>query len=113
MKSLRAALAAYEKPGQPVSLMSIVSTLSFHIPRPISVTRLIALLARGGPLAKLGGKYATVVNQLDWSSDDLVGFLDLHTHPAAHLGYGTQLFYGPPDGDPSQVFNDCNLYHGG
>ena len=68
---------------------------------------------RGGPLARLGGKYATIVNQLDSSSGGLVGFADLHTHPAAHLSYGVELFYGPPDGDPSQVFNNCNGYHGG
>jgi microsomal dipeptidase-like Zn-dependent dipeptidase len=65
------------------------------------------------PLASLGGEYAQLVNQLNQSSQTLVGLVDLHTHPAAHLGFGTEMFYGPPDGDPAQVFVNCNGFHGG
>lgn len=65
------------------------------------------------PLANLGGQYAKLVNQLNQNSPKLVGLADLHTHPAAHLGFGTELFYGPPDGDPARVFANCNGFHGG
>jgi microsomal dipeptidase-like Zn-dependent dipeptidase len=64
------------------------------------------------PLAGLGGQYARLVNQQAATSKTLVGLVDLHTHPAAHLGFGTELFYGPPDGDPSQNFVNCNGFHG-
>lgn len=64
-------------------------------------------------VANLGGKYANLVNQYAQGSQRLVGLVDLHTHPAAHLGFGTQLFYGPPDGDPTQDFANCNPFHSG
>src|SRR5215469_3282006 len=63
-------------------------------------------------LANLGGQYATLVNQYAQGSKKLFGLVDLHTHPVAHLGFGAELFYGPPDGDPSQNFNSCDQYHG-
>ena len=63
-------------------------------------------------VANLGGQYATLVNQYAQTSQ-LVGLVDLHTHPAAHLGFGTELFYGAPDGDPTRDFNNCNGFHGG
>jgi hypothetical protein len=66
-----------------------------------------------GPLlANLGGRYAPLVNQQAQTSQTLVGLADLHTHPAAHLGFGTEVFYGPPDGDPRQNFDSCDPYHG-
>ena len=65
------------------------------------------------PLASLGGRYAQLVNQYAQASQTPVGLVDLHTHPAAHLGFGTELFYGPPDGDPTQDFANCNGFHGG
>ena len=63
-------------------------------------------------LARLGGKYAPLVNEQAQATQGLVGLVDLHTHPAAHLGFGTEMFYGPPDGDPSENFNSCDPYHG-
>jgi len=68
---------------------------------------------RISPLASLGGQYAKLVNQMNQNSQTLTGLVDLHTHPAAHLGFGTELFYGPPDGDPAKDFSNCNGFHGG
>lgn len=51
------------------------------------------------------------MNNIDLTSDTLVGLVDLHTHPAANLGFGTELFYGAPFEDPNQVFNDCSNSH--
>ena len=113
MISLREATSAFQQPGQSLSVQKVVAGLPFQPAPPISITRLTRLLNRGGVLARLGGRYADVVNELDWSSDELVGFVDLHTHPAAHLAYGSQVFYGAPDGDPSFTFNDCGTYHAG
>jgi microsomal dipeptidase-like Zn-dependent dipeptidase len=36
------------------------------------------------------------------------GFADTHTHPAAHLGFGGQLYFGAPDGS----MEDCKEAHG-
>jgi microsomal dipeptidase-like Zn-dependent dipeptidase len=66
-----------------------------------------------GVLASLGGWYAPLVNQIASTSQTLVGLVDLHTHPAAHMGFGREVFYGPPEGDMSQLFNSCNGFHGG
>ena len=111
MTSLRQAFKNFVAPAQGISLSRVLS--AFPISRPVSVSQLLHLLDRGGVLARLGGEYAKLVNQLDLDSQTLVGLVDLHTHPAAHLGFGTELFYGPPDGDPSQDFNNCNGFHGG
>jgi hypothetical protein len=108
MISLRKATIPFQQPGHSLSVQQVVDGLPFLPARPISITRLALLLNRGGAVARLGGRYAKVVNALDLASDGLLGFMDLHTHPAAHLGFGTELFYGPPDGDPAQVFNNCN-----
>jgi microsomal dipeptidase-like Zn-dependent dipeptidase len=62
-------------------------------------------------LASLGGRYAGIVNAL--RGPELAGLVDMHTHPAAHLGFGTELFYGAPDGDPGSTMNNCNPFHGG
>src|SRR6185312_11509254 len=62
-------------------------------------------------LASLGGRYAGIVNAL--GGPELAGLVDMHTHPAAHLGFGTELFYGAPDGDPGSTMNNCNPFHGG
>lgn len=113
MLRLRGLTSSFQQPGQPVRMSNIVTRLSPLTTRPISLVGVARVLTRGGPVARLGGRYSKVANKLDLSSDGLVGLVDLHTHPAAHLGFGTNLFYGPPDGDPSQVFNDCRAYHGG
>ena len=47
---------------------------------------------------------------------DIWGFADLHTHPAAHLGFGgvvgtRQLFFGSPMGPLAQALPCCNLAH--
>jgi len=51
------------------------------------------------PLASLGRHWARLASQLHQSSGKLAGLVGLHTHPAVHLGFGTELFYGPPDGE--------------
>lgn len=62
-------------------------------------------------IAQLGGQYAKVVNQLAASSGGLTGLVDLHTHPAADVGFGGNLFYGSAHGDPSRTFVDCRSCH--
>jgi hypothetical protein len=111
MRSLRQAFSSFADASQTISVNSVIST--FPISRPQWVTHLLHLVDEGGPLARLGGRYAALVNQYDLSWQTLVGLVDLHTHPAAHLGFGTQLFYGPPDGDPNADFNYCDGFHGG
>jgi microsomal dipeptidase-like Zn-dependent dipeptidase len=111
MRSLREALKNFADSSQTISLNEAIST--FSLSRPQSITHLLRLVDQGGPLARLGGQYANLVNQFNLNSLTLVGLVDLHTHPAAHLGFGTQLFYGPPDGDPAIDFAYCNVYHGG
>ncbi len=113
MRSLLQALKNFAEPGAPISVNRAIATFPIPFPMPVSVTHFLRLLDRGGVLARLRGKYAEVVNLLDLNSDTLVGLVDVHTHPAAHLGFGTELFYGPPDGDPSHVFGNCNGFHGG
>ncbi|GEA90233.1 membrane dipeptidase [Cellulomonas cellasea] len=60
-------------------------------------------------IASLGGKYAEGVNRL--AGDRLVGLVDMHIHPAAHLGFGTELVYGAPDGAPADTLHDCGGHH--
>jgi microsomal dipeptidase-like Zn-dependent dipeptidase len=45
-------------------------------------------------------------------TDELLGFVDLHTHPMAHLGFGGQLFYGAPDGSIENALGGCQQFHG-
>jgi microsomal dipeptidase-like Zn-dependent dipeptidase len=111
MRSLLQALKNFAEPGPSINVNKVIAT--FPISPPVSITHFLRLLDRGGVLARLNGRYAKLVNELDLNSDTLVGLVDVHTHPAAHLGFGTELFYGPPDGDPSQVFGNCNGFHGG
>jgi Membrane dipeptidase (Peptidase family M19) len=59
----------------------------------------------------LGGSYPSHVHQ-DSDGDELLGFVDLHTHPMAHLGFGGQLFYGAPDGVIQDVLGSCGHDHG-
>lgn len=60
---------------------------------------------------KLGGSYAKIVN--DMKEPGLVGLVDMHTHLAAHLGFGKELFYGTVDDkDPAVFFNSCTRFHG-
>ncbi|MDW8087130.1 MAG: membrane dipeptidase [Candidatus Calescibacterium sp.] len=64
-------------------------------------------------------------------SPALRGWVDLHTHPMAHLGFGRRVFHGAPDVDilmphpwgdckglyrpttPEQALHNCNYTHGG
>ena len=55
---------------------------------------------------------STSFGYVDWDAP-LWGFVDMHSHPAAHLGFGEQLLYGGLDGDPKKVLNNCNAFHGG
>lgn len=41
----------------------------------------------------------------------LYGYVDMHTHPAAQLGFGEQLFFGGNDGDPNLALGSCNCVH--
>jgi microsomal dipeptidase-like Zn-dependent dipeptidase len=41
----------------------------------------------------------------------LYGFVDMHTHPVAQLGFGEQLFFGGNDGNPSVALSSCNCVH--
>jgi len=41
----------------------------------------------------------------------LFGFVDMHTHPVAQLGFGEQLFYGDNDGDMNTALGSCNCVH--
>ncbi len=66
---------------------------------------------RPGLSSPLGGRHAAIVR--GGSFEGLCGYVDLHTHPAAHLGFGTELFYGAPDGDPAVALGNCNQMHGG
>ena len=59
----------------------------------------------------LGGIYPSLVDQTR-DSDELLGFVDLHTHPTAHLGFGGQLFYGAPDGNLPATLAGCQQFHG-
>src|ERR1700735_4768332 len=111
MRSLRQAFSSFADASQTISVNSVIST--FPISRPQWVTHLLHLVDEGGPLARLGGRYAALVNEYDLSWQTLVGLVDLHTHPAAHLGFGTQLFYGSPEAAPAIDIDYCNVYHGG
>jgi microsomal dipeptidase-like Zn-dependent dipeptidase len=112
MTSVRQALDSFRDQAGTISLTKVIGAQS--VGRPVSVRRLCLRLGPGGGglLARLGGKYARLANQHDLSAETLVGLVDLHTHPAAHLGFGTELFYGAPDGDPGHDFNNCNGFHG-
>jgi microsomal dipeptidase-like Zn-dependent dipeptidase len=46
-------------------------------------------------------------------SSPVWGFVDLHTHPMSHLGFGGALIHGAPDGDIRKELGDCNCTHGG
>jgi microsomal dipeptidase-like Zn-dependent dipeptidase len=109
MRSLRQAFKNYANPEGRISVTEVIST--FPISRPQFITHLLHLVDEGGPLARLGGRYANLVNRYDLAWQTLVGLVDLHTHPAAHLGFGTELFYGPPGGWPGADFVDCAEYH--
>jgi microsomal dipeptidase-like Zn-dependent dipeptidase len=72
---------------------------------------------------KVGDKeYPAVVQfeglEYDWDSP-VWGFVDLHTHPMAHLGFAEAVMHGQPDGGANQPTNvalalgDCNCVHGG
>ena len=112
MTSVRQALGSFRDQAGTISLTKIIGAQS--VGRPVSVRRLCLRLGPGGGLlARLGGRYARLANQHDLSTQTLVGLVDLHTHPAAHLGFGTELFYGAPDGDPGHDFNNCSGFHGG
>ncbi|PKA14385.1 membrane dipeptidase [Leptospira haakeii] len=37
----------------------------------------------------------------------LSGYVDLHTHPMAHLGFGGVIFHGAPYGEPATALADC------
>lgn len=49
---------------------------------------------------------------VDWDAP-VWGVADLHTHPAAHLGFGKMLLQGAPDGDIARELGNCNIRHGG
>jgi len=59
----------------------------------------------------LGGTYTKLIDQTR-DTDELLGFVDMHTHPMAHLGFGGQLFFGAPDGHIEDVLDGCQHYHG-
>jgi microsomal dipeptidase-like Zn-dependent dipeptidase len=93
----------------------------------------------GDPVARLTGSLGTMVldnpechtNVLGLqTSGRLKGFVDLHTHPLANLGFGGKVFYGgvdvgsllrvDPDGHQNvratsmeQALGHCNCVHGG
>ena len=41
----------------------------------------------------------------------LSGFVDMHTHPAAQLGFGKELFHGENDGNIASALGNCNCKH--
>ncbi len=41
----------------------------------------------------------------------LKGWVDMHAHPAAQLGFGGELFFGGNDGDPAVALGSCNCIH--
>lgn len=49
---------------------------------------------------------------VDWDAP-VWGAADLHTHPAAHLGFGGMLLQGAPDGPIDKELANCNVRHGG
>lgn len=49
---------------------------------------------------------------VDWDAP-VWGAADLHTHPAAHLGFGQMLIQGAPEGDIAKELANCNVKHGG
>ena len=78
----------------------------------------IVATGTGNPLARLTGDLPSVVldgpnciaNVLGpQPAGPLRGFVDLHTHPLANLGFGGKLFYGGPDaGSLLPADPDCN-----
>ena len=61
--------------------------------------------------AELGGCYAHIINSA--SDAGLVGLVDMRMHPAAQLGFGTELVYREPDGDPAAALRDSGADHFG
>ncbi len=47
----------------------------------------------------------------DWNFP-LWGTIDMHTHPAAHIGFGNRLFHGEPVGLINKALADCEIDHG-
>jgi hypothetical protein len=50
-------------------------------------------------------------NYYDWDFP-LWGSIDMHTHPAAHIGFGNRLFHGEPVGNINKALADCEIDHG-
>src|SRR6516165_2102030 len=95
-------------PAQPFSVRSFVERI---VNLPVSMDRFLHLWERGF-LARLGGDYAKIVNTQDMVSYTLVGLADIHTHPAANYGFGTQLIFGDFQYDITALGSDCSDYHG-
>ncbi len=45
------------------------------------------------------------------SSQQLMGFVDMHCHPRGDLAYGSELFYGAPYGDIAVALGNCKADH--
>lgn len=55
---------------------------------------------------------------VDNTQTPLWGFVDMHTHPMSHLGFGRKIMHGQPDNPSDQTnigaaLGNCNATHGG
>ena len=111
MRSLRQAFSSFADASQTISVNSVIST--FPISRPQWVAHFCTSSTKAGPSPDSVAGMRRWSTSMTFPGRRLWASLVFITYPAAHLGFGTQLFYGSPDGDPAIDFDYCNVYHGG
>lgn len=53
---------------------------------------------------------ASTQGYIDWDAP-IWGTIDMHSHPAAHLGFGGKLLHGEPDGPIGEALSSCKCSH--